>query len=164
MDADGWTRAGDAANGAADDAPWMRQALALAARAGEEGEVPVGAVVVKNGERIAEGWNQTIAMKDPSAHAEIGALRAAARYLGNHRLLDTTLYVTLEPCAMCAGAIVQARVRRVVYAAADPKAGAAGSVFNVLQCERLNHQVELTAGLLREEAGALLQDFFKARR
>ena len=164
MDADGWTRAGDAANSAADDAPWMRQALALAARAGEEGEVPVGAVVVKNSERIAEGWNQTIAMNDPSAHAEIGALRAAARRLGNHRLLDTTLYVTLEPCAMCAGAIVQARVGRVVYAAADPKAGAAGSVFNVLQCERLNHQVELTAGLLREEAGALLQDFFKARR
>ena len=154
----------NATTGATSDAPWMRQALALAARAGEEGEVPVGAVVVKNGERIAEGWNQTIAMKDPSAHAEIGALRAAARYLGNHRLLDTTLYVTLEPCAMCAGAIVQARVRRVVYAAADPKAGAAGSVFNVLQCERLNHQVELTAGLLREEAGALLQDFFKARR
>lgn len=164
MNAGEWTRARDAANGAADDAPWMRQALALAARAGEEGEVPVGAVVVKNGERIAEGWNQTIAMKDPSAHAEIGALRAAARRLGNHRLLDTTLYVTLEPCAMCAGAIVQARVGRVVYAAADPKAGAAGSVFNVLQCERLNHQVELTAGLLREEAGALLQDFFKARR
>lgn len=164
MDAGDWTRAGDAANGAASDAPWMRQALALAARAGEAGEVPVGAVVVKNDGCIAEGWNQTIAMNDPSAHAEIVALRAAARYLGNHRLLDTTLYVTLEPCAMCAGAIVQARVSRVVYAAADPKAGAAGSVFNVLQCEQLNHQVELTAGVLGEEAGALLQNFFKARR
>lgn len=163
MDAGGGA-AGDAANGAVDDATWMRQALSLAARAWEAGEVPVGAIVVKNDHCIAEGWNQTIAMNDPSAHAEIEALRAAARYLGNHRLLDTTLYVTLEPCAMCAGAIVQARVGRVVYAAADPKAGAAGSVFNVLQCEQLNHQVELTAGVLREEAGALLQDFFKARR
>lgn len=164
MDAAGERGRVNATTGATSDASWMRQALALAARAGKAGEVPVGAVVVKNNHCIAEGWNQTIALKDPSAHAEIVALRAAARYLGNHRLLDTTLYVTLEPCAMCAGAIVQARVSRVVYAAADPKAGAAGSVFNVLQCEQLNHQVELTAGVLREEAGALLQDFFKARR
>ena len=142
----------------------MRQALGLAGRAEAAGEVPVGAVVVKNNACIAEGWNQTIANRDPSAHAEIMALRAAADRLQNHRLPDTTLYVTLEPCAMCAGAVVQARIGRLVYATADPKAGAAGSVFNILQCEQLNHRVELTAGVLAQEAATLLQGFFKERR
>ena len=142
----------------------MRQALGLAGRAEAAGEVPVGAVVVKNNACIAEGWNQTIANRDPSAHAEIMALRAAADRLQNHRLPDTTLYVTLEPCAMCAGAVVQARIGRLVYATADPKAGAAGSVFNILQCEQLNHRVELTAGVLAQEAAMLLQGFFKERR
>ena len=142
----------------------MRQALGLAGRAEAAGEVPVGAVVVKNNACIAEGWNQTIANRDPSAHAEIMALRAAADRLRNHRLPDTTLYVTLEPCAMCAGAVVQARIGRLVYATADPKAGAAGSVFNILQCEQLNHRVELTAGVLAQEAATLLQGFFKERR
>ncbi len=142
----------------------MRQALGLAGRAEAAGEVPVGAVVVKNNACIAEGWNQTIANRDPSAHAEIMALRAAADRLRNHRLPGATLYVTLEPCAMCAGAVVQARIGRLVYATADPKAGAAGSVFNILQCEQLNHRVELTAGVLAQEAATLLQGFFKERR
>ena len=143
---------------------WMRRALNLAERAQADGEVPVGAVMVKDDECIGEGWNQPISTRDPSAHAEITALRAAAGRTENYRLPGTTLYVTLEPCAMCAGAIILARVSRLVYAAADPRSGAAGSVFNILQSEQLNHRVDLTAGVLELEAAALLQTFFKTRR
>ena len=143
---------------------WMRRALNLAERAQADGEVPVGAVMVKDDECIGEGWNQPISARDPSAHAEITALRAAAGRTENYRLPGTTLYVTLEPCAMCAGAIILARVSRLVYAAADPRSGAAGSVFNILQSEQLNHRVDLTAGVLELEAAAILQTFFKTRR
>lgn len=148
----------------ANDIRWMTHALDLAQRAEAEGEVPVGAVVVKDGVIIGEGWNRPITTHDPTAHAEIEALRAAARHVGNYRLVDATLYVTLEPCAMCAGAMVHARVRRVVYGAADPRTGAAGSVFNLLQAAQLNHQVEICSGVLAEESGTLLRKFFQARR
>ena len=143
---------------------WMRRALQLAERARAEGEVPVGAVLVAGDDCIGEGWNKPVSSHDPSAHAEITALRTGAAQLRNYRLPGTTLYVTLEPCAMCAGAIVLARIKRLVYAAADPKAGAAGSVFNILQTSRLNHRVELTGGILEQEAASLLQTFFRGRR
>lgn len=142
----------------------MRRALALACHAEAAGEVPVGAVVVQDGEVIGEGWNQPIRAHDPSAHAEMVAMRAAAAHLRNYRLPGTTLYVTLEPCAMCAGAIVQARVARVVFGATDPKAGAAGSVFQLLDSTVLNHRTEITSGVLGEECGRLLKDFFRSRR
>jgi len=142
----------------------MRHALALAKNAESLGEVPVGAVLVKDGEVIGEGWNQPISTHDPSAHAEMVALRQAAAKLENYRLPDTTLYVTLEPCAMCAGLLVHARVARVVYAAPEPRSGAAGSVLNVLQHEALNHRCELTAGPCREESAQMLKTFFKSRR
>lgn len=142
----------------------MQHALALAQRAADEGEVPVGAVVVRGEEVIGEGWNRPIAAHDPTAHAEIMALRAAARHVGNYRLVDTTLYVSLEPCVMCAGAIIHARVKRVVFGAADPKTGAAGSVFEVLGTDRLNHRVVVEGGLLAEESGELLRAFFRKRR
>jgi tRNA(adenine34) deaminase len=147
-----------------DDVAFMRRALALARHAQEAGEVPIGALVVHNGEIVGEGWNQPIRSHDPSAHAEMVALRAAAVRLRNYRLTDTTLYVTLEPCAMCAGAIVHARIARVVYAAADPKAGAGGSVFNLLASEKLNHRAAITSGVLEQECGELLRDFFRERR
>ena len=143
---------------------WMRRALNLAERAQADGEVPVGAVMVKDDECIGEGWNQPISTRDPSAHAEITALRAGAAQLQNYRLPGATLYVTLEPCAMCAGAIILARIERLVYAAADPRTGAAGSVFNILQSEQLNHRVELTGGILEQEAATLLQTFFRNQR
>jgi tRNA(adenine34) deaminase len=143
---------------------WMQHALDLARRAEAEGEVPVGAVIVKDEQVIGEGWNQPISAHDPTAHAEIMALRAAANKLNNYRLLNTTLYVTLEPCSMCAGAIIHARVKRLVYAAADPKGGAAGSVFSILPGEQLNHRVEITSGVMAEECGDLLSSFFKRRR
>lgn len=146
------------------DTHWMRRALALAQQAALEGEVPVGAVLVKDGKLIAEGYNRPIAENDPSGHAEMRVLREAGKALGNYRLPDTTLYVSLEPCPMCAGALVHARVARVVFAAADPRTGAAGSVFNLLQNEALNHRCEVEGGLLAEESGALLQDFFRRRR
>ncbi len=146
------------------DANWMQHALTMAARAEAAGEVPVGAVVVHENEIIGEGWNQPIGSHDPTAHAEIVALRDAARRLGNYRLPDTTLYVTLEPCAMCSGAIIHARVARVVYGATDPRAGAAGSVFDILTTERLNHRVAVTGGVAAAQATACLQRFFKARR
>ncbi len=142
----------------------MRRALELARHAETAGEVPVGAVVVLNGEAIGEGWNQPIAASDPSAHAEMVALRAAARQARNYRLTGATLYVTLEPCAMCAGAMVHARIARVVYGAADPKAGAAGSVFSLLDSDRLNHRAETVGGVLAEECGELLKRFFQSRR
>ncbi len=143
----------------------MRQALALAREAEAAGEVPVGAVVVDAGGRcIGRGHNHPIGACDPTAHAEILALREAAARAGNYRLPGTTLYVTLEPCAMCAGAIIHARVARVVYGAADPKGGAAGSVFDILPGERLNHRVELRGGVLSNDSAGLLQDFFRRRR
>jgi tRNA(adenine34) deaminase len=147
-----------------DDATFMRRAIELARQAEANGEVPVGAVVVQDGEILAEGWNQPIVSNDPTAHAEVVALRAAGAVLRNYRLTGTTLYVTLEPCVMCAGAIVHARVARVVFGAPDPKNGAGGSVFNLLQSEPLNHRAEITGGVLAEECGELLRQFFQSRR
>ena len=148
----------------ADDAAYMALALALADRAEAAGEVPVGAVLVVGGEVVGEGWNRPISGRDPTAHAEIVALRDAAGRLANYRLPGTTLYVTLEPCAMCSGAIIHARVGRVVYGARDPKTGAAGSVMDVLTTERLNHRVVVEGGVLAEESAARLQRFFAGRR
>ncbi len=143
----------------------MRRALQLAARAAEEGEVPVGAVVVRKGQILGEGWNRPIAAHDPTAHAEIQALRAACAQVGNYRLPATELYVTLEPCPMCASAIVHARIARVIYGAADPKGGACGSVFDLLPSDaRFNHRTICEGGLLAAECGALLREFFVARR
>jgi tRNA(adenine34) deaminase len=142
----------------------MRQALGLAREAERAGEVPVGAVLVAGEQVIARGWNRTITDCDPTAHAEMVALRDGAKALGNYRLGDVTLYVTIEPCAMCAGAIVQARVARLVYGADDPKGGAVRTCFNVLDNPQLNHRVEITAGVLADECAALLQSFFEARR
>ncbi|GAA0707127.1 tRNA adenosine(34) deaminase TadA [Dokdonella soli] len=147
------------------DCSWMQRALELARHAeASDGEVPVGAVLVLNGEVVGEGWNRNITLDDPTAHAEIQALRDAGRRLGNYRFPGTTLYVTLEPCVMCAGAIVHARVARVVYGARDPKTGAAGSAFDVLQHERHNHRLEVRGGVLAVEAGELLTGFFRSRR
>jgi tRNA(adenine34) deaminase len=142
----------------------MEYALALARKAEAIGEVPVGAVLVCNDEIVGEGFNTLIRDRDPSAHAEMVAIRAAARRLDNYRLPGTTLYVTLEPCAMCAGAIVQARIFRVVYAADDPRTGAARSVFGVLDNPALNHRCEVLGGVLAEESGEMLRAFFRARR
>lgn len=146
------------------DIAWMEHALRLAHRAEEQGEVPVGAVLVRDGEVIGEGWNRPISAHDPTAHAEIQALRDAAAKVGNYRLPDSTLYVTLEPCPMCAGALVHARVRRVVFGAADPRSGAAGSVFELLRAPQLNHQAEVEGGVLAEVCGDLLKTFFRQRR
>lgn len=147
----------------AQDEKWMWRALELAKEAQALGEVPIGAVLVIGGEPIAEGRNQPIAAHDPTAHAEIVALRAAAERLGNYRLPGTTLYVTLEPCCMCAGAIVQARVARVVYGAADPKSGA-DSLFQLLTTSKFNHRAEIRAGVLAGPCGQCLKDFFISRR
>jgi tRNA(adenine34) deaminase len=146
------------------DVAMMREALQLAVRAAVQGEVPVGALVVKDGQVIGRGYNAPIVSNDPSAHAEIRALRDAARALGNYRLGDCTLYVTLEPCAMCAGAIMHARIARLVYGAADPKTGACGSVIDLFAENRLNHHTDVTGGVLAAEAGKQLSDFFAARR
>jgi tRNA(adenine34) deaminase len=146
------------------DEQWMRRALELAERAQAAGEVPIGAVVVMGDQALGSGWNSPIGACDPTSHAEIVALRAAARSKGNYRLPGSTLYVTLEPCAMCAGAIVQARVARVVYGAPDPKAGAAGSVLQVLGSGLLNHRPQITGGVLAEEASRMLTRFFRERR
>jgi tRNA(Arg) A34 adenosine deaminase TadA len=143
----------------------MRRALLLAERGRErEDEVPVGAVIVRDGIKLAEGWNRNITLNDPTAHAEIVALRRAARKLHNYRVPGTTLYVTLEPCAMCAMALVHARVARVVFAASDPRTGAAGSVFDLLGSPRHNHRIEVTSGVLADEAGRMLRDYFRAKR
>jgi tRNA(adenine34) deaminase len=147
-----------------DDERWMRIALEEAAAAEAMGEVPVGAVIVRGGELVARGHNLTHTDQDPSAHAEMVAIRRAAQATGHWRLLDCTLYVTLEPCAMCSGAIVLARIPRLVYAAPDPKAGMCGSLENLVQYPRLNHRVQLTAGVLAQEAGDVLRAFFRARR
>jgi tRNA(adenine34) deaminase len=146
------------------DEAFMREALALARQAGESGEVPVGAVLVKDGAVVGRGSNRPVSEKDPTAHAEVVALRDAAGRIGNYRLGECELYVTLEPCAMCAGAIMHARVRRVVYGAADPKSGACGSVVNLFAEDRLNHHAEVVGGVMANEAGRLLQEFFAARR
>jgi len=146
------------------DEQWMRHALELAERAEAEGEVPVGAVVVTEGELIGEGWNSVIARNDPSAHAEIIALQQAGSRLQNYRLPGCVLYVTLEPCCMCAGAIIHARCDRVVFGAGDPKTGAAGSVFDVLQDARHNQVPELARGCLETDCSQLLKDFFRRRR
>jgi tRNA(adenine34) deaminase len=146
------------------DALYMRVALEQAAAAGARGEVPVGAALVRGDDIVAVGGNAPIARNDPTAHAEIEALRAGGRALGSYRLTDTTLYVTLEPCLMCAAAIVHARVRRLVFGAWDPRAGAAGSITDVFAMRELNHRVDVFGGVLMEECGALLQQFFAERR
>ena len=146
------------------DADYMRLCLALAAQAQQQEEVPVGAVLVLGGRVIAQGSNRPIATHDPTAHAEIEALRAGGKALGSYRLNDTTLFVTLEPCAMCAAAMVHARVRRVVFGAWDPRAGAAGSTVDIFRLSSLNHRVDVFGGVLSEECGAQLQSFFARRR
>jgi tRNA(adenine34) deaminase len=146
------------------DEIFMQAALEQAQLAATAGEVPIGAVIVANGEIIAHGQNRVLRDVDPTAHAEIVAMRAAATALGNYRLLDCELYVTLEPCAMCAGAMVHARLARLIYGASDPKAGAVGSVLEVLNHPRLNHQMVVTAGILAEPCGTILREFFRARR
>lgn len=147
-----------------DDCAAMSEALVEAQRAAEAGEVPIGAVIVREGAIIARGQNRTLRAVDPTAHAEIVALRAAAEALGNYRLNGCTLYVTLEPCAMCAGAMIHARLDRLVFAAPDPKTGACGSVLDVLNHPRLNHQMQMEQGVLAEECAALLRGFFRQRR
>lgn len=146
------------------DEYWMRQALRLALRAQEEGEVPVGALLVLDNQVIGEGWNRPIGRHDPTAHAEIMALRQGGAVLQNYRLLNATLYVTLEPCVMCAGAMVHSRIRRLVYGAADVKTGAAGSLMDILRHPGMNHQVEILSGVLAEECAATLSNFFRMRR
>lgn len=143
---------------------WMQQALALAQAAADAGEVPVGAIVVKDGLIIGRGSNTPIAQHDPTAHAEMMALRDAAQTLGNYRLIDCTLYVTLEPCAMCTGAIQHARIAHLVFGASDSKTGACGSVVNLMADAKLNHHCEVTSGVLAEPCGAVLSAFFKQRR
>lgn len=148
----------------ANDELWMEEALRSAQRALEAGEVPVGAVVVCEGRIVGRGWNRNISNFDPTAHAEMVALREAGASLGNHRLSDCELFVTIEPCAMCAGAIVHARIKRLVYGADDPKAGAVQSVVKVLNHPQLNHSVEVRSGVLAGRSAELLQTFFKHRR
>lgn len=146
------------------DAYWMARALSLAEQGAENGEVPVGAVLVKDDVIVGEGWNQPIGLHDPSAHAEVMALRAAGKQLNNYRLTGTTLYVSLEPCLMCVGAIVHARVARVVYGATDLKGGAVDSLMKGFDIKGLNHRVETASGVMAEECGGILKRFFKARR
>lgn len=146
------------------DHRWMQHALQLAQEAAQKGEVPVGALIVKDNECIARAYNQPICAKDPSAHAEIVALRQAGQHLDNYRLIDTTLYVTLEPCAMCAAALIHARVKRVVFGAKDLRTGAAGSILDLFGMSYWNHRVEVTGGLCAEESAKLLRDFFAQRR
>lgn len=147
-----------------DDTEWMRYAIRLAQRAEDQGEVPVGALLVKDNRCIAEAWNQPIQTHDPTAHAEIVAMRKAGQVLGNYRLIDTTLYVTLEPCVMCMGAIAHARVKRLVFGAYDSKRGAVCHALQLSDAEFLNHKVEWTGGVLQTDCADLLSDFFKARR
>ncbi len=146
------------------DLHWMRKALELAKLAEEKGEVPVGALIVRDNQVIGQGYNQPIATHDPSAHAEIQAIRQACLHAKNYRLTNTTMYVTLEPCAMCAGAIIHARITRVVFGATDPRTGAAGSVFNILQEPLLNHRCQVSAGIEKEACAHILKNFFKNKR
>lgn len=148
----------------ATDFRWMAEALALARRAEAEGEVPVAALLVQGEAIIGRGWNRNIAWHDPTAHAEIVALREGGAQLRNHRLVDCTLYCTLEPCVMCAGALIHARVARVVYAARDPKTGADGSMFDLLRDPRHNHRIEVVGGVMGDQAGSMLSEFFRRRR
>jgi len=148
----------------ATDQYWMREALKLARKAEEQGEIPVGAIVVLENNLIGKGWNQSITVHDPSAHAEIIAIRNAGHHIANYRLCNASLYVTLEPCTMCAGAIIHSRIKRLVYGAIDPKTGAAGSIFNVLQSDLHNHKVDITNGILADECSNILQVFFQERR
>lgn len=147
-----------------DDEYWMQQALLLAEKAQQQDEVPVGAVIVKDNQLIAEGWNQPIQSHDPSAHAEMQAMRAAGKALNNYRLVDTTLYVTLEPCSMCVGAMVHARVKRVVFGAYDAKTGACGSAVNLADAAHHNHIIDVTGGVLENPCRELLQGFFRYKR
>lgn len=147
-----------------DDAAWMELALEQAALAAAAGEVPVGALVIKDGEIIARGHNRNLLDNDPTAHAEIVALRQAAARLGNHRLVGCTMVATIEPCSMCAGALIHARITRLVYGASDPKAGAAGSTVNVINHPSLNHRMEVTAGVLAGKCSEILQKFFRQKR
>jgi len=147
-----------------EDEKWMEYALREAEQAMKRKEVPVGCVIISDNRIIGKGYNQIESLKDPTAHAEIIAITAAAAFLGSRRLENTTLYVTLEPCAMCAGAIVQARIPRLVFGAFDPKAGACGTLFNIVQDQRLNHRAEVVEGILAERCGGLLSDFFKLVR
>ena len=142
----------------------MQRALELARKAEAVGEVPVGAVIVKDDEIIAEGWNKPISSNDATSHAEIMAMREAGEKLSNYRLLDTTVYVTLEPCSMCVGAMIHARVSKVIYAASEPRTGALGGAFNLLEANQHNHIFEVESGLMAEESRALLQNFFQSRR
>jgi len=146
------------------DIKWMNKALKLAHKAEAAGEVPVGAVLVKDNKLIAEGWNQPITSHDATSHAEIMAMRAAGKKLNNYRLIDTTMYVTLEPCSMCVGAMIHARVSKVVYGAAEPRTGALGGAFNLLDANQHNHIFEVVSGVLADESKNLLQDFFQSRR
>lgn len=146
------------------DELWMEEALRCAQRALEAGEVPVGAVVVRGGQIVGRGWNRNIGDRDPAAHAEILALREAGATVGNHRLEDCDLFATIEPCAMCAGALVQARVRRLIYGADDPKAGAVRSAMQVLNDPHLNHQIDVSRGVLAGRSAEMLQAFFRSRR
>ena len=146
------------------DKDWMRYALSLADKAEAVGEIPVGAVLVKDNKIVGEGWNLSIINHNACAHAEIMAIAEAGKTLQNYRLIDCTLYVTLEPCPMCAGAIVHARIKRLVYGAGDYKTGSAGSVFDLVSCEQLNHQVEVTSGIYAEECATKISEFFKRRR
>ena len=146
------------------DEAWMAEALLLARSAASEEEVPIGAVIVRDGEIIGRGWNQNIALNDPSAHAEIVAMRDAGKAIGNYRLTGCSLYVTLEPCPMCAGAMIHARLARIVYGAADPKTGAAGGKFDILSDPAHNHVATIAGGCLADRCSALLKDFFRQRR
>ena len=146
------------------DEEWMQHAFQLAKKSEEHDEVPVGAIVVYKNEIIGEGWNQPISSHDPTAHAEIMALKNAGKKIGNYRLPESIMYVTLEPCVMCAGAIVHARVAKLVYAVDDEKTGACGSVFDITQADKLNHRVRIEKGVLEKECRALIQDFFKEKR
>ena len=151
-------------NYTASDLEWMSKALQLAKKAGEAGEVPVGAVLVKDGVCVGEGWNQPIGCSDPTAHAEINAIRAAAESLKNYRLPGTTLYVTIEPCTMCIGAILHARVGRLVYGAEEPRAGAVVSQLKLPECSHYNHRLDVVGGVMADRCGSLISDFFRAKR
>ena len=160
----GESRRGESSDEPKADELWMEEALRCAQRALEAGEVPVGAIVVCEGQIVGRGWNRNIAGSDPTAHAEVIALREAGAAVGNHRLEDCELFVTIEPCAMCAGAMVHARIRRLVYGADDPKAGAVQSVMQVLNHPQLNHKIEVRSGVLAGRSAEILQSFFRSRR
>lgn len=147
-----------------DDNYWMQYALSLAEKAQQQGEIPVGAVIVRDNEVIGEGWNQSITLNDPSAHAEVMAIRDAGQRIGNYRLINSTLYVTLEPCPMCSGALVHSRIARLVFGATDAKTGAAGSVMNIVNHDKLNHQLEVESGVCADLCSSKISNFFKMRR